>query len=78
MGTYTYYLLTFKSSKIYLYLPQQVYNCVKMHLSVIPEPTNPHKCMRVYYAHCIPPTCFGHLCGHLQEEVLHRMDISIS
>jgi len=30
MGTYTYYLLTFKSSEIYLYLSQQVYNCVKM------------------------------------------------
>jgi len=30
MGTYTYYLLTFKSSEIYMYLSQQVYNCVKM------------------------------------------------
>jgi hypothetical protein len=26
----------------------------------------------VYYTHCIPPTCFGHSCGHLQVGELQR------
>jgi len=30
--------------------------------------------MNVYYTHCIPPTCFGHSCGHLQGGALQRTD----
>jgi hypothetical protein len=33
---------------------------------MILKPIYAHKCMKVYYTHCIPPTCFGHPCGHLQ------------
>jgi len=30
----------------------------------------------LYYKHSIPPTRFGHSCGHPQEGALQKMDIS--
>jgi len=41
---------------------------------MISKPTSAHECMKVYYAHRIPPTCFGHSCGHLQWGALQRID----
>ena len=32
--------------------------------------------MKVYDKHNIPPTCFGHLCGHSQGGALQRMNAS--
>ena len=32
--------------------------------------------MKVYYAHCMPATCFGHSHGHLQGSVLQKIDTS--
>jgi hypothetical protein len=32
--------------------------------------------MKVYYTHCIPPTCFGHSCVHLQGGALQKIYIS--
>jgi hypothetical protein len=32
--------------------------------------------MKVHYTHCIPPTCFGHSCGHLQGGALQRLRTS--
>jgi hypothetical protein len=47
---------------------------------MISKPTNARQCMTVYgthtHAHRIPPTCFGHLCSHLQGGALHRTDAS--
>jgi len=31
-------------------------------------------CVKVYCTHCIPLTCFGYSCGHLQVGALHRTD----
>ena len=36
------------------------------------KPTNAHKHMTLYYPHCVPTTCFSHLCGHLQGCALQR------
>jgi len=38
------------------------------------NPADARKCMRVYHTHRIPPTCFGHSCGHLQGGALHRIE----
>ena len=43
---------------------------------MISKPRNAHDCMKVFYTHRIPPTCFGHSCGHLQGGVLQRIDTS--
>jgi len=32
---------------------------------MVSTPTNRHKCLKVYYTHPVPPTCFGRSCGHL-------------
>jgi len=45
-------------------------------LDMTSQPTNAHKCMKVYNTHCIPPTCFSHSCGHFQGCALKRMDKS--
>jgi hypothetical protein len=29
--------------------------------------TNKRTFVQEYYTYCIPPTCFGHSCGHLQR-----------
>jgi hypothetical protein len=44
--------------------------------ATILKPTNAHKCMKVYCTHCMPPTCFGHSCGHLQGDALQRIHTS--
>jgi hypothetical protein len=31
-------------------------------------------CFKLYFTHYIPPTCFGHSCGHSQGGALQRMD----
>jgi len=43
--------------------------------------TTVHKCIQMYgsvlhYKYCIPPTCFGHSCGHTRGGALPRMEIS--
>ena len=43
---------------------------------LISKPTSARQSMNVYYTHCIPPTCFGHSCGHLQGGALQRIDTS--
>jgi len=43
---------------------------------MISKTTNTHKCMRVYYKHRIPPTFFGHSCGHPQGGALKWTDTS--
>jgi hypothetical protein len=43
---------------------------------MIAKPRNARKCMKVYYKHIIPPTCFGHSCGHPEGGALQRMDTS--
>jgi hypothetical protein len=40
---------------------------------MILKPTNVHKCMKVYYTHCLRATCFGHSYGHLQGGALQRI-----
>lgn len=40
------------------------------------QPTNAHKCMKVYNTHHISPTCFDHSCGHFLGCALKRMDKS--
>ena len=40
------------------------------------KPTNALKCIRVYYTHRTPPTCFSDLCGHLQGGALQRIHMS--
>jgi hypothetical protein len=32
--------------------------------------------MQLHYTHCIPSTCFGHSCGHLQGGALQGTDTS--
>jgi len=41
---------------------------------MISKPTDARDCMKVYYTHRIPPTCFGHSSGRLQRGVLQRID----
>jgi hypothetical protein len=36
-------------------------------LDMITKHTIVYKCMKVYYTHRIPPTCFGHSCGIFKE-----------
>ena len=38
--------------------------------------TNTRNCMKVCYKHSIPPTCFGHSCGHPHGGALQRKDTS--
>ena len=45
-------------------------------LDMTSQPTNAHKCMKVYNKHHIPPTCFGRSCGHFQGCALKRTDKS--
>ena len=45
-------------------------------LDPIPKQKNSRQSMNAYYTHCIPPTCFGHSCGHLQGSALQRTDTS--
>ena len=42
----------------------------------ISKATNAYKCMKVYYTHCILPTCFSHSSGHLQGGALQWIDTS--
>jgi hypothetical protein len=39
---------------------------------MVAKATNACKCMKAYYEHSIPPTCFSHHC-HEQRGVLQRM-----
>jgi hypothetical protein len=43
---------------------------------MVAKPTITHKCKDVYYKHSIPPTCFGHSCGHPKGDALQKMDTS--
>jgi hypothetical protein len=40
------------------------------------EKRNARKCIKVYYTHSIPPTCFGHSCGHLHGDALQTISTS--
>jgi hypothetical protein len=52
--------------------------CLNLHFSSldISKPTNARKCIKVYYTHHTPPTCFGHSCGHPQGGALQRIAAS--
>jgi len=43
---------------------------------MIPEQRRAHKCMDVYFTHCIAPTCSGYTWGHPQGDALQGIDIS--
>jgi len=45
-------------------------------VDMISKPTKAQKCKKVYYTHRIPPTYFGHSCGHLDWGSLQRLYIS--
>jgi hypothetical protein len=47
---------------------------ISTELDTIKKTTNAHKCMKVYFTHRIPPTCFGQSCGHLEGSALRRID----
>jgi hypothetical protein len=40
------------------------------------NPTKARKCMKIYYRYCVPPTCFGHSCDHLQGGSLQGIETS--
>ena len=42
---------------------------------MVTKPTNTHKCTNVSYKHSMPPTCYGHYCGHPNGEALQRTDM---
>ena len=42
---------------------------------VVGKPKSAHKCIKIYI-HSMPPTCFGHSCGHPQVGALQRIDTS--
>jgi len=44
---------------------------------VIPKQTNVHKCMVIYYTHCIAPTCSGYTCDHPQRGTLQGIDTRV-
>lgn len=44
-------------------------------LAMVTKPTNTHKCTNVSYKHSMPPTCYGHYCGHPNGEALQRTDM---
>lgn len=45
-------------------------------LDMVSKPTNTQKCIKVTYKHSMPPTCYGHSCGHPKGEALQRIDMS--
>ena len=45
-------------------------------LDTLRKPVNLYECVKLYFTHLIPPTCFDHSCGHLQGGALQRIGTS--
>jgi len=49
--------------------------CIEQ-LDMVPKPVNACKCIKEYYKHGIPPTCFDCSCDHPPIGVFQSMDTS--